>query len=167
MHFNRRNQLPAGRRTAVLAAAQLPVVLLQVGCAAGSYGRLDMSSEVLRDFTAGIILPAHRYYTSGGENTPIAIIGVSEDFTLVTERWKERTMSPDLLRKLVRSMAAEYGTIEAGLVGSTIVNDQGERIGVWYSSESTSTVEILGGKKVRVNPPVLKEDIPSPLLRRR
>lgn len=166
MHFDRRELLPLVRRTAVLVAVLPPAILLQAGCAAGTWGRLDMSSEVLRDFTAGNVLPAHRYYTSGGENTPIAIIGISEDFTLVTERWKERTMSPELLRKLVRSMAAEYGTVEAGLVGSTIVDDQGERIGVWYSSESTSTVEILGDKKVKVHPPVMKEDIRSPLMRR-
>lgn len=130
-------------------------LILIGGCAAGTWGRLDMSSEVLRDFMEGKVLPAHRYYTSGGKNSPYAIIGISEGFTLVTQRWREREMTPELLGKLVHSMTEEYGAIEAGLVGSTIVDEKGERIGVWYSPVSWSTVKILGEKEVRVDPPVL------------
>ena len=64
-------------------------------------------------------LSAHRYYTSGGENTPIAIIGIAEEFTLVTERWREREMTPERLRRFVFQMADDYGSFEEGLVGST------------------------------------------------
>mgnify|MGYP000182555360 CR=1 FL=1 len=145
----------------LLSANLLLAFALIAGCATGTWGRLDMSSEVRRDFMEGKVLPAHRYYTSGGENNPVAIIGIAEEFTLVTERWRERTMTPELLRKLVRSMDEERAAV-AGLVGSTIVDDKGGRIGVWYSSEPTTTVEILGEKKVKVRPPVLKEDIRSP-----
>ena len=149
------------------SAGLLIALALIVGCATGTWGRLDMSSEVRRDFMEGKVLPAHRYYTSGGENTPIAIIGISEEFTLVTERWREREMTPELLRKLVYSMSEEYGSVEAGLVGSTIVDQKGGPIGVWYAPVPTSTVKILGEKEIEVYPPVLKDMDRLPLLRRR
>ena len=53
----------------------------------------------------------------------------------------------------------------AVLIGSTIVDDKGERIGAWYSREPTTAVEILGEKKIGISPPVIKDDIRSPLLR--
>ena len=139
----------------LLSASLLIACALIGGCATGTWGRLDMSSEVRRDFMEGKVLPAHRYYTSGPESTPDAIIGIAEEFTLVTERWRERTMTPVLLGNLVFQMATEYGSPEEGLTGSTIVDQNGERIGVWYSPVSTSTVKILGEKEVRVDPPVL------------
>jgi hypothetical protein len=139
----------------LLFANLLPVLALTGGCAAGTWGSLDMSSEVRSDFMAGNVLPVHRYYTTGPEGTPNAIIGIAEEFTLVTERWRERTMTAELLGNLVFQMATEYGSPEEGFTGSTIVDQNGERIGVWYSPVSTSTVKILGEKKVRVDPPVL------------
>ena len=88
-------------------------------------------------------------------------------FTLVTERWRERAMTPELLRKLAYSMAEEHGSVEAGLVGSTILDQKGERLGVWYAPVPTSTVKILGEKEIRVDPPVLKDMDRSPLMRGR
>lgn len=139
----------------LLFAAALPVLVLIGGCAAGTWGRLDTSSEVRSDFMGGKVLPAHRYYTTGPEGTPNAIIGIAEEFTLVTERWRERTMTSELLGNLTFQMAIEYGSPEEGFMGSTIVDQNGEPIGVWYSPVSTTVVKILGEKKVRVDPPVL------------
>lgn len=138
----------------LLFAAALPALALIGGCSAGTWGRLVWSTEVQRDFMESKVLPAHRYYTSGGENAPIAIIGIAEEFTLVTERWRERTMTPERLRRFVFQMAADYGSLEEGLVGATIVDEKGERIGVWYAPVPTSTVKILGEKEVRVDPPI-------------
>ena len=84
---------------------------------------------------------------------------MADGYTLVTERWKERKMTPELLRQLVGRMDDEYGAIGSGLFGSALLNDQGEQIGIWYSVIDITIVEMLSGTEVRVTPPpVMKLD---------
>ena len=136
---------------AVLCCALL---VLMTGCAASSGARLDWSKQVFDDFAAGRVLDAHVYYTTGLQNAPDAILGVSRDYVLVSDRWRERDMTPELLRRLVGGMDIEFGQAEAGLIGASVLGEDGERVGVWYSAVGVATVEMLGGNKVRINPPL-------------
>jgi len=138
-------------KAAVLLAAFMIAVI--AGCAAGSGARLDRSHEVLKGFMAGTVLPGYSYYTTGMENNPDAIVGIKGGITLKTERWRERKMTEQLLRQMVGEMDTTYAATGAGLLGSAILNDQGEQIGVWYSPVGVTTVEMLGATEVRVSPP--------------
>ncbi len=101
---------------------------------------------------AGTVLPGYTYYTTGMENNPDAILGIKDGTTLKTERWKERKMTGQLLRQMVGQMDSTYAAA-AGLLGSAVLNDQGEQIGVWYSPVGMTTVEMVGATEVRVSPP--------------
>jgi len=141
----------AAAGTAVIAGVLVMVVI--TACAAGSSARLDRSKEVLNGFLAGTVLPGYTYYTTGMPNNPDAILGIKEGVKLKTDRWKERELTEQLLRRLVGAMNAMYAATSFGLLGSGVLNDQGEQIGVWYSPVGATTVEMLGPTEVRVSPP--------------
>jgi hypothetical protein len=127
------------------------------GCAAGTGARLDRSLQVLNDFRAARVLPDHRYYTTGPQNSPNAILGVSTAYTLISDRWTEREMTPELLRRLVGSMDTEFLSTVSGLLGASVLGPEREQIGVWYSGVGFTTVVMLGDREVRIDPPLNSE----------
>ena len=139
-----------------MAVAVLGFVILAViaGCAAGTGARLDRSLEVLNDFMAARVLPDHRYYTTGPQGAPDAILGVSTDYTLVSDRWTGKEMTPELLRRLVGRMNTEFLSPVVGLLGAHVLGPEGQRIGVWYSGVGLTTVVMLNEKEVRIDPPL-------------
>ena len=137
----------------VLAVLGLVLPTLITGCAAGSSARLDRSGQVLKGFLSGQVLEGYTYYTTGMENNPDAILAIAPGYTLKTNRWLEREMTPTALRQMVGEMNSMYNATPFGLLGSYVLNDQGEQIGVWYSPAGTTTVEMLGPTEVRVSPP--------------
>ena len=134
-----------------LAAAGLVAAVIG-GCAAGG-ARLDRSQEAFKAFNSGQVTPGYRYYTTGMENNPDAILGLSEEYTLKTERWRKREMTPEFLSRLVGQMNSHYGASSAGLLGSNVLNDEGEVIGVWYSIIGQTAVTMVGDREVVVSPP--------------
>jgi hypothetical protein len=137
----------------MLAVLGLALPTLIAGCAAGSGARLDRSGQVLKDFLSGRVLEGYRYYTTGMHNNPDAILAIAPGYTLKTDRWREREMTPQALRQMVGEMNAMYNATTFGLLGSHVLNGKGERIGLWYSALGWTTVEMTGAKEVRVSPP--------------
>ena len=132
----------------------LALAALVGGCASGPQARLERSNEVYRDFMAGNVLPEHRYYTTGPQSSPDAILGVSTTYTRRSDRWAERELSPAALRELVGRMNTDFKSPVAGLVGAYVQGPEGQRIGVWYSGVGITVVEMLGEKEVRIDPPL-------------
>jgi hypothetical protein len=129
-------------------------LVVLTACAAGTFGRLQRDQTAFQNFTTYNVLPGHRYYTTGVPGNPDAIIAVSDKYTLVTDRWQEQDMTRPLLSQTVGRMNAEVGVANSvGLLGSTILDDKGGRIGEWYSIVGLTTVEMLGENKVSVHPP--------------
>lgn len=137
----------------MLTVLGLALPMLIAGCAAGSGARLDRSGQVLKDFLSGQVLEGYRYYTTGMQNNPDAILGIAPGYTLKTDRWLKGEMTPQALRQMVGEMNAMYNATTFGLLGSYVLDDKGERIGVWYSALGWTTVEMTGAREVRVSPP--------------
>lgn len=131
----------------------LLAALFVAGCAAGSGARLDRSGEVLRDFLSGRVLEGYTYYTTGMQNNPDAILAIAPGYSLKTGRWLKREMTPQLLRQMVGEMNATYNATISGLLGSSVLSEEGETIGVWYSALGQTTVEMISATEVRVSPP--------------
>lgn len=132
----------------------IAVLAVIAGCAGGTGARLDRSRQVLNDFLAGRVLADHRYYTTGPPGAPDAILGVSAEYILVSDRWTVQEMTPDLLRRLVSRMNTEFLSPAAGLLGASVLGPEGERIGVWYSAVGMTTVVMLSDREVRIDPPL-------------
>ncbi|MFC1657086.1 hypothetical protein ACFL2P_00735 [Candidatus Moduliflexota bacterium] len=141
-------------RTGRTAIAAVLMAALFAGCAGGSIGRLEKRTAVLNDFMAGKVLPGYTYYTTGMENNPDAILGIRDGITLRTTRWLEREgITPKLLRRMVGEMNSTFGAASAGLLGTVVLNEQGEEVGVWYSAISITVVKTVGPSEITVAPP--------------
>ena len=104
------------------------LALAGAGCA-GRYGAMRFDARVAQDLCAAQVLSGHRYYTTGSELDPAAIVALREERPL-RGAWREIAATPALLAKLCSEMRGTRLNLPDGAV---ILDDRGERIGVWYS----------------------------------
>lgn len=116
-------------RGGLLTALALALAIASVGCAAGRHGSLRFDTGVAQEFEARKVLADHRYYTTGSDIDPDAIVAMRKDRPL-RGAWREIAPTPELLASLRERM---QGTRLRGPDGALILDDKGERIGVWYS----------------------------------
>ncbi|MBU1745977.1 MAG: hypothetical protein KJ649_13930 [Proteobacteria bacterium] len=99
-----------------------------------NYGQILPGGEVTRDLEHGVFHPELRYYTSGSDLYPNALIGLHRDYRLDPETlWKEVSMTPGKLREIVGFMKAkafEYGQFPYEF---ELLDTGGKKIGFWYS----------------------------------
>jgi hypothetical protein len=99
-----------------------------------NYGRILPSEEADRDMEGGVVHPEIRYYTSGSDLYPNALMGLHQDYRLDRETlWKEVAMTPGKLREIVgfmKAKAREYGQFPHGF---DLIDTGGKKIGFWYS----------------------------------
>ena len=114
------------------------------------YGKLERDRDVNQIFQTYQILPDHKYYASGRENIPYAIIGVQAEYILRPGLWHEIDLTPQLLRSWVSQMDNIYGYPP---YGSVILDNNGNRIGIWYSSKQWTTVLIEDNNEIAILAP--------------
>ena len=109
------------------------------GCSSSTRGRLQSSQEVTQVFKNNQILSDHQYYFSGFQRIPYGIIGIGNKYNLRSSRWKPIDLNPTLLNQLVYRMEHVY-SIEPR--GAWILDQAGNRVGIWYSSRNQTRVKI-------------------------
>ena len=124
--------------------------LKSLGLPSFKYGKLKRDRDVNRTFETYKILPDHKYYTSGRADIPYAIIGIQNIYELRPGLWQEINLTTPLLRSWVSRMDNIYGYPP---YGSLILDNNGERIGVWYSSKQWTTVIIEENNEIAVLAP--------------
>jgi hypothetical protein len=145
-------------RTGTVAALALSLALAATACS-GRYGSLRFDTGVTRTFEASQVLPGHRYYTTGSDTEPAAIVAMLESRPL-RGAWREIAATPALLKHLADNMR---GTRLAGPDGAAILDDRGERIGVWYSyRQYPAPPRLLEDGGVELNPPASPSDGEGP-----
>jgi hypothetical protein len=119
------------------------------GCAA-TYGSLQSSREVTEAFNNSQILADHQYYYSGFERIPYGLIGIDNRYRLRSRYWQ--TINPDatLLGQWVYRMQHVYSLPPRG---AWIMDQNGNRIGVWFSSQYYTTVKLETENEIVVFPP--------------
>jgi hypothetical protein len=105
----------------------------------GSYGRLQRSSEVSKTFERHEVLDDHRYYATGPEARPTAILAVQRQFTLKSRLWNPVDMTPEQLKRLVDAMTDQLGFTPV-IMGGIITDPEGRQAGLWYSPYSSTTI---------------------------
>jgi len=107
------------------------LLLASAGC--GTYfkqfGRILPERDVTNAFETYQIDSALRYYISGSDACPNAIIGLHRTYSLESTLWKQVEMTSPRLRDLVENMQS----MERPQFGFTLFDNKGNRIGVWYS----------------------------------
>lgn len=144
-------------RVARLSRALALILTAAVAGCAGRYGSMRYDAGVGLRFGSAQILPGYRYYTTGSESAPDAILALREDCPLRSDLWREVPMTPEKLAGLVDRMR---GTRTEGPYGSAVLDDTGTRIGVWCSYLKPVPVKLLDDGGVILPPPTVETDQP-------
>lgn len=126
------------------------VALIFAGCSTPASGRLQNSPEVTELFKSSRILPNHKYYVSGFQRIPYAIIAIDNNCELRIRYWKPLDIDSASLNQLVYRMEHVYSLNPRG---SWILDQDGRRVGAWYSSQFQTRVKRdKDGRIVVTNP---------------
>jgi len=131
------------------ATLEIPVIGT-INLPSFKYGKLQRNRDVNHIFQTNKVLSTHKYYTSGQANIPYAIIGIDNKYKLRPGIWKEVELTTPLLRSWVSKMDNIYGYPP---YGSTILDDSGKQIGIWYSSKQWTTVIIEENNEIAILAP--------------
>lgn len=150
--------------TAQRYAFLIPAILLclaAVACAGPlfrNYGRIVPSEEMTAAFESRRVDPGLRYYISGSNLYPNALMGLRRDCRLDPETlWKEVEMTPILMKEIVWFMQAKASEYRQFQYGFEIYDNKGRPIGVWYSILSARTfIRMQEDGTVRIDTPDLE-----------
>jgi hypothetical protein len=128
----------------------MSIALVFAGCGSVTYGRLENSPEITQVFKDGKILSNHQYYVSGFQRVPYAIIAIADKYQLRPGRWQPLDMNSSTLNQMVYRMDHVYSLIPRG---AWILDPEGHRLGVWFSSQYQTTVQREKNNQVMVASP--------------
>ena len=122
-----------------------------------SFGRIDLNGETTRAFENYSVDTNFRYFVSGSDTYPNAIIGLHRDYRIDPKSlWKEVDMSTDVMQKIVGSMKEKTSHRLRSLYGFELLDPKGKPIGVWYSIQTARTcLQIKADGTVRLDTPDL------------
>lgn len=141
-----------GKGLAIIAMA-LVIVIAACGCSTTN-GDLKRDATVTRIFKAYKVLPDYRYYYTGPQGRPDAIIGVHNNYQLESTMWTAVDLTSNQLKKWVSWMDSRYGTsTQRYPYGSLILGPEGEKIGMWYSVWRWTTVIVEEDNRLIIYPP--------------
>lgn len=139
------------------------VLLLSMGVAGCApcldCGSLVKNHQITRDVEQLTIQPEYRYYYSGVELEPDAIIGVLARYSVTGGYWNEVEMTPTRLKKWLATLGTldgKWDDIHDMIIhyqGAAILTPQGEKIGIWYSKFDWTVVKFPGQNRLVLYPP--------------
>jgi hypothetical protein len=116
----------------IAACALLPVIQVAL-CGCANWGSIRYSPEVTQMFRTYRILPDHRYYYTGLESMPYAIVAIDDRYSLVSRVWHEIDPRSEQYKNMVDNIWIQFGGIYDPR-GALIVDQSGKQVGIWYSS---------------------------------
>ena len=123
------------RKSPMLGAAlamALSAILL-AGCAMGNIWGTKVSNEVDRAFETLQVNPEYRFYYYGLENSPYAVVGIEKQYRIGDPDWREVDPRSEAFKKIV-GLVRYFPWANLYTYGRYIVDAEGRRVGVWYSS---------------------------------
>lgn len=123
-----------------------------------NYGRIDSSREVSEAFERYDVNPNFRYYISGSDLFPNALMGLDRKHRLDPQTlWREVAMTPERMKGIVENMKTKAGEFLQYQHGFEITDNEGRPIGVWYSIlEARTFIRMNEDGTVRIDTPDLE-----------
>lgn len=133
------------------------------GCSTGAYGRLDRDAEVTALFESYRMPGNYRYFFAGPEGRPKAILGLRNEYELVSTQWTEFDATGPKLKKWVDWLDQTYGMrTQHYPSGFRVKGPSGKDIGIWYSIWDWTVVMLGEDNRVKIYPPEEKETFSAP-----
>ena len=136
----------------------LLVIIFALSACAGNYGRVQKDGKVDQIFTTYQVLDDHRYYISGPENLPEAILGVHQDYTLETTQWTRVSLTEQQLKEWVDGLDFYFHDFPRyNPYGYVILDPSGRQVGIWYSIWDYTPVIFKGDNVVQIYAPIMAD----------
>ena len=146
-------------RRCVRVCLFMTLCLSILACASmsGNYGRFNPSDEVYRAFTTFQVNKDFRYYITGPDLNPNALMGLHRSYRIDPGAlWREVQMTPEKMKEIVEGMNTKSETHREYQKGFELVDNNGRPIGVWYSLIRARTfVRMQDDGTVRIDTPPL------------
>ena len=143
-------------KESILTAIVLPLTILAIltGCTAGNYGQLKSNPEARRAFEDYQILPNHKYYFRGSYNSPMAIVGIKDNYQLNLKLWVVIDPQSENFHKLIDKVSIQASGSTAHTWGFTIIDQAGNDIGIWYSAIRAATIQVDENNQIVMLSPI-------------
>jgi hypothetical protein len=155
--FNRLNSL-----FTLIASTLIFFLLTGFAAASGTYGTVERNRDLDNMFLNYEVLQEHNYYTTGGYDRPNAILLVHKDYELENpgKLWVPiPNVGYDQKRKWISNISTEHDFYRSGYYYASYILDQnGKRVGVWYSIDTFAVVKFLAGNRILVYTPELNQN---------
>lgn len=96
------------------------------------YGRIKFNPDVIKLYTNRIGLPDYNYYYTGRSNLPDAVIGIDKKYKFNDRLWGKIETHQDVYKKIYNLNDTPSG--DSDLIGSDIIDNNGLKLGMWFSS---------------------------------
>ncbi len=130
------------------------------GCAGGNYGKLVYDRDLNNTFDSYQVLPDHRYYVTGGYESPAAILAIHKDYQLDNDAnmWVPvPNVSPAQMQRWIENLSDNIKFWNSPtFMASYILAPDGKRLGAWYSGQSNTSIKFTEDNRIKVYPPNLK-----------
>ncbi|MBE0557189.1 MAG: hypothetical protein IH628_08150 [Proteobacteria bacterium] len=99
-----------------------------------NYGRFNPSDEVYQAFATYQVNKDFRYYITGPDLNPNALLGLHKSYRLDPRSlWREVQMTPEKMKEIVEGMNTKASNQREYHKGFELLDSTGRPVGVWYS----------------------------------
>ncbi len=132
-------------RYCIFACALILLIGL-AGCA-GDYGKFQRDEQVWHAFENNQLSTDYNYYHNSHHNETYAIMGLDPKYRLKSKFWREVEPGTEEFRGLASRLWEDYNRYR---FGANLLDPNGNKIGVWYSSEYITDIRFYEDNQVKV-----------------
>lgn len=123
-----------------LLALVLPIALLIMTGCAGSYGKLQFNPGLVSLYKEGALPKDYVYYYCGRSSLPYAVVGIDKAYGFNDRLWFKIQSEQQVYEKI--SHLSNLHVNSGPLASSNILDENGQKIGVWFSYYRHSPVRV-------------------------
>jgi hypothetical protein len=97
------------------------------------YGKIRPSKAVTDAYGDFRVDPGKKYYFSGPEAHPNAIIGIDNEWRLDADLWKAVALDSGRMKEMIEGMRSKALERNLALHGADILDHYGKKVGDWFS----------------------------------
>jgi len=113
--------------------------LFLIGCV-GASGKLKSNPALLEQYRGGALSKTYNYYYCGRSSIPYAVVGIDNTYGFNDRLWFKIESEQAVYEKI--SNLSDLHMDSGPIVGSDILDGQGNKIGVWFSRYRYTPVRV-------------------------
>ncbi|HCY85291.1 MAG TPA: hypothetical protein DHV36_09180 [Desulfobacteraceae bacterium] len=128
----------------------LPLLSMLLYACSANYGSLMRNPALPGLYENRALLPDYNYYYAGRSNLPYAVIGLEKQYQFSTMGWFKIEDHDDVYDKISRLDDRPDIGVSNTMVSADIIDQDGNKIGIWFSYYHHTVVKTDPGTKTAV-----------------